>query len=288
MGPAVDHLDRLIDTAAAGAAAGGAKRQPQRRHLRIVQPLALSPDLNDAASQQPDEVSADRHDRLQRLMARLAVEGQVRREDLAHSMWPSLSRDRALAMLRVNLAHLNEYLEPDRVEGAAPQFIEADARQVRLRSPLSSGTTEFEQKLRHSQRCDRDGRWTDAAVAYGAAEAAFNLDHLVELDDATARTERMRLTALRWWAAVRLGEIRLERTDIVGAHRQAASAAEAGPLDERAHRLLARCLHAKGDAEGAAWQLRALMARLTKAGLGPERATLRLASQHQVRQPAAG
>src|SRR4029077_19770095 len=116
------ELRRLADSDDAGASAGAAAGATEllralapvpTDHLtiRVLGPLQLERggvELRDAGL---------RRTRVRQLLALLVTERVARREQVIDQLWPDMTKETASQNLRVTLAHLRRFIEPERAAG---------------------------------------------------------------------------------------------------------------------------------------------------------------------------
>jgi DNA-binding SARP family transcriptional activator len=219
--------------------------------------------------------------RVRQLLAYLVHHGRVARRRAAEDLWPSMDTARAMSNLRVNLAHVQSVLQPDRESDQPPWFVRADDHTISITlEGLILDVPRFEDAERRARLLDHAGQTADAIADYRAAVDLFRGEYLEDLPEPEwAQVERVRLSALALAARCRLGELLLSRGEPEQSAWHAAIALGDEPLHERAARLLAEALVAQGDRGAARRAMEVTLARLADHGLHPERATVRVAER---------
>lgn len=218
-------------------------------------------------------------DRVRQLLAHLLLHRTVSRRRVAEDLWPELATDKALANLRVNLAHLQRALQPDRDRDVAPWFVRADGDTISIApSGFTTDVTEFELGCRRARAFDDESRTGPAIEAYRAVVGLYRGPFLQEWPDAAwADAERVRLHSMAVGARCRLGELLLARGEPEQSAAHAAAALRDEPLHERSACLLVHALVAQGDRASARRTIESLVGRLADHDLSPERSTEQLA-----------
>jgi LuxR family transcriptional regulator, maltose regulon positive regulatory protein len=219
--------------------------------------------------------------RVRQLLAHLVHHRKTSRQRIVDDLWPGLDTTKALHNLRVNLAHLQRVLQPERQRDDPPWFVRSTEQTITLVDEcVVVDVDEFEDTHRRARALDDRGRSTEAAALYRKAVDLYRGEYLEELPEAAwAEMERARLHALALGAQCRLGELLLARGEPEEAARHAADVLRTEPLHERAARLLAEALAAQGDRVAARRSLEGVLARLTEQRLRPEHATAKLAER---------
>jgi len=252
--------------------------------LRVLGSLELL--RNGAVVDDP----ALRRERVRTLLQYLVAHGEGRRDDLAATIWPELSRAAAANNLRVTLVHLRNLLEPDRDAGAPSFFLRqsGDLVSLRLGDGLGLDADRFEAAVVEAETAARLGDPAGALARFDDAVALFRGDYLADAPDPTwghERRERLRaclVTALRRAAELRLGRNELDRA--VG---DLTRALEIDPLDESVLRAYAL---ARERRDGHAMARGALARCLEKlaAVRAPDAETRRLAARFGLPVPPLG
>lgn len=218
-----------------------------------------------------------RRKRVQDLFVYLLTHPNATRRGAAAALWPDLPDAKAAANLRVNLTHLHAALEPDRLPGARPFFVDATATELRLmRGSIDVDTDAFDRYINQGTTAEADGVPTSAMEAYRAANELYVGTYLPEVDDDWVEPERLRLSSLAHSALCRTGELTLSRGEPEEAITAAVRAQRLDALSERAHRLSIRCHLALGSESSARAVAKTLTDRLITDGLSPDRETAQL------------
>jgi DNA-binding SARP family transcriptional activator len=214
--------------------------------------------------------------RVRQLLAHLVHHRKVTRRRVTEDLWPGMETSKALSNLRVNLAHLQRVLQPERGRDEAPWFIRADDQFITVNGEgLVLDVAAFESADRVARQLDHAGRTTDAVASYRSALGLFRGEYLEDIADAEwAEVERIRLGSLALSARCRLGELLLARGEPEESAWQATVALRAEPIHERASRLLAEALIAQGDRASARRTMEVTLEQLHASRLRPERATV--------------
>lgn len=228
-----------------------------------------------------------KRERVRELLAHLAVHRRARRRTVAEALWPEFDPEKALANLRVNLAHLQKVLQPGRPSEAPPWYLRADPEWLELVADGVVVDTEvFEELLAQARALDGSGRVRPALDRYGEALALARGELAESWPDARwAEVERLRLRTLVVAARCRSGELQVALGEPEAAARTASSVLVEEPMQERAARLLASAMAAQGDRAAARQVVADLVGRLGEAGLAPEPETTLFARQHGISLP---
>ncbi|HSL56293.1 MAG TPA: BTAD domain-containing putative transcriptional regulator [Acidimicrobiales bacterium] len=286
VGPVLDRLpdarphllaigERHRHAPTAGWASARAQRLPARpadelrldllgpTTLRRGETVVLDPDWTGRA-------------RVRQLLAHLVHHRKVARRRVVDDLWPGMETAKALANLRVNLAHLQRVLQPERGRDEPPWFVRADDQSITVASDgLVVDVHRFEDTDRRARSLDQGGRSTEAIECYRAVVDLHRGEYLEDLPDAEwAEVERVRLGALALGARCRLGELLLSRGEPEESAWHATAALRGEPLPERAARLLTAALVAPGDRAAARRAMEGVLARLADHHLHPEHATV--------------
>ncbi len=219
-----------------------------------------------------------RRERVRALLAHLVVRRLWTRAELAAALWPDLDEQAGINNLRVNLRHLQSVLQPDLAPDEPPWFVRvADDRIALVDSDhLTVDADDFEAHLEAGWAAD-DGGVPGAAMDHLLLALDLYRGEYLEAMTGPAGVEfdRLRLRSGFVRGAIRAGELLLG----LGHHRRAIDlagrAVSAEPVNEAAHRLLARAIAAGGDKAGAIEVLDDACARLRAEGLEPEAETNR-------------
>jgi DNA-binding SARP family transcriptional activator len=224
-----------------------------------------------------------KRERVRELLALLLLTGGMSRVRAAELVWASLPRDKALANLRVNLAHLQKILQPGRGD-TSPWFVQATAEMLSLApAGIRSDLADFETAAADARLLDGEGQTRRAIELYRAAAALHRGGLLEDLPHAAwADADRSRVQALATGVLSRLGELVLACGEPEEAASWASRTLQMEPLHERAGRLLVRALAGQDDRAGAVRAMRRLLAELADEGLAPESATFDLARSMDV------
>jgi DNA-binding SARP family transcriptional activator len=214
-----------------------------------------------------------RRERVQQLLAFIALRRDVARNDVAAELWPDLSPEKATANLRVNLHHLQQALQPER-GGEPPWFLRTTNSRLQLvRDGVIVDTEMVDAAMADAVRAEGAGLPSLALSHYERVAELADDELLPEFESEWVVYERMRLRSIAQAAASRQGELVLARGEPEAAMGIAARAQRLDPLSERAHRLAIRChlaLGSTGAARDAAVLLRSV---LLDAGVTPEHET---------------
>lgn len=305
------HLVELAASAASVGAPGADQMLEQvpdaRRHLlqvaEMVQEKSASQWATNRASRLPARPAEDlvvdllgparlrrggatvtdakwvRRERVRQLLAFLTLHGRVTRRRAAEALWPDLDPNKAGANLRVTLSYVQDVLEPGRQRGDMTWYLQSDPEFLQIDcTRLVVDTDQFDRFSKEARTLDHGGRGTAAIEQYRNAVALVRGDYAADWPDAEwTQLERLRLQAIIVASTTRLGELILVRGEPEEAGSWATRVLRAEPSDERAHRLLARSLHAQGNTRGAVKTLDLLGDQLRADGLSVDRETQRLA-----------
>ncbi len=269
---ALDHPTPSIAGAAAAALAVGPVRPERVLELRILGSMEL---LVDGA---PIDAKAWSRERVRRLAAYLVDTRSARRRDIAAAVWPDLDDKAAAQNLRVNLAHLNAVLQPDRPAAEPPWFVRAEGDTLRLHSDgLVVDAWVLDRLLDDARQADQRGAPAEALDSYRRAVGMYRGHYLDELADSPiGQFERIRLRSAAALAGARAAELLLARGEPEEAMRLADRSIEIEPLLERAHLARIRAVLATGDRAAARATAALLIERLTEVGLAPEPLTAKV------------
>jgi len=253
------HRDRLGEHASALLVALPARPAYDLR-IRTLGAMGLYRD--GVAVTSPEWV---RRERVRQLLAFLVERRRVTRSDIIGALWPDLEPDRASANLRANLNYLHRALQPDRLEGDPPWFVQLDGDALALASDgLEVDAWDFDRLVVEARAAETERVPGVALERYLTAVELYQGDYLAPWADATwGDFERIRLRSLAAAAACRAGEILLSRGEPEEALRLATRASDIEPMLERSHRLRIRALLGTSDrpaARRAAELLRRLLA----------------------------
>lgn len=219
--------------------------------------------------------------RVRQLLAYLVHHRRVLRRRLVDDLWPELDATKSLQNLRVNLAHLQRVLQPERERSEPPWFVRATDQAITVVTDgLSIDVDRLEELHRRARQLDGSGRSTEAVTSYRDALALDRGEYLEELPDAPwAEVERARVHALTLAARCRVGELLLAKGEPEEAVAFATDALRIEPLHERAVRLLVEGLCAQGDRAAARRALQHALGQLATQGMRPEPASLKAAER---------
>lgn len=269
---ALDHRAPSIARAAASALAAGPARPDRPLELRVLGSMELLVDGDRV------EAKAWSRERVRRLAAHLVDVRSARRREICEAVWPDLDEKAAAQNLRVNLAHLNGVLQPDRPAAEPPWFLRTDGDVLRLHvDGLVVDAWVLDRLLDEARQADHRGAPGEALDAYRRAVAMYRGDYLAEFDDSgIGQFERIRLRSAAALAGARAAELLLACGEPEEAMRLADRSIEIEPLLERAHQARIRAVVATGDRAAARATAALLVARLAEIGLTPEPATSKL------------
>ena len=209
--------------------------------------------------------------RVVELLQLLIEHRRMTRDQVIDQMWPTLQGASARNNLRVNLAHLNKMIEPDRSD-SPPWHVRSDGDYITLvASPfLTLDVDEFLRSIESAKLEDKSGLPGTAIAHYQAACELYRGDYLTEsaLTD-IGGDNRVALRLAFVDAATRGAELLVVDARPGEALHLAERAVEVEPLTDAAHAVRLEALRALGrevEAGHAAVQCRRLYADL---GLSP-------------------
>jgi DNA-binding SARP family transcriptional activator len=214
--------------------------------------------------------------RVQQLLAWLLLEAAPSRSALAGSLWPDLTPKQAAANLRVTLASLLDYIEPDR-EPSSSWFVRTSNGRLQLTDEgVTIDVRTFEHHIDQARVAERSGAPSLALDHFRTAFDHYAGDFLPMLDDTDVVHERLRLQALAYNAGCRVSELLLAKGEPEQALRATACARKIDHLAERAYRTEIRCHLALGALTSARAAARHLLVMLADERLRPDRETEQL------------
>lgn len=217
-----------------------------------------------------------RRKRVRELLGFMVERRTVERVDVATALWPNLDRAKAAGNLRVNLAHLQRVLEPNRPQGVAPFYLQADGERLYLHRGVAIDVDLFEAELGEASEHDRAGAPAAAYKMLIETLQRYGGPYLVDFDAVWCEDNRVRFDSLALGAFCRVGELTAAKGEPEQAMKWALRAMQVSQLSERAGRLLANCLLALGDRPGALQVLTQLQQRLEGACLSLDGETRQL------------
>ena len=246
-------------------------KPPYLLRIEVLGPLRVS--RGDA----PAESSELRRRRVRELLCCLVAHRRARRELVADELWPEGAD--SSNNLRVNLAHLQRLMQPDRPDGEPPYFLRADKSWLVLHEGdgVEVDVWRLDAHLDDATDAERTGHPGAALASYRAALALWRGEPYEDAPDADwALPERARLRSRFSTAAVRAGDLLVAAGAAAEARDAAHLAIAAEPLSEPGYRLLIRSHLAEHDSGGARQALDECRAALSRLGLEPEPTTLAL------------
>lgn len=264
---ALDHDQKVVRAAAKAAAAGSPIRPPYDLEITTFGDFGVR---RSDGTEVSDRV---RGGRVQQLIGRLLVDGDLPRSQLALSMWPDLPEKQAGANLRVTLSTLLDAVEPERLSGASWFVDGRDGRLNLIDDGVVADVRRFESCIDAARRAERASRLTVALDEHRRAFDLYRGPFLPQVTDADIEHERLRLDALAYNSGCRVAELLLARGEPEDALRVAVDAARIDPLAERARRIEVRCQLALGATSAARATAERLHELLVSEGLRPDRET---------------
>ena len=231
-----------------------------------------------------------RRARVRQLFAYLVANRTATRDAVVEELWPDVDAEKAQGNLRVNLAHLRTVLEPNRVSGDMPWFVQADGDRLFLADEgVRIDSDELEHHMRDAVRAEGDGLPSEALGHYTEACRLVRGEYLpLMLDGDVGAVDRIRFGSLARTAHCRRGELLLARGLPEEAGAAAAEAIRLDPLSEPAGRLFINCQIALDSRSAARQAAERLLATLADAGLTPDADTRRLVDTVRERSPGTG
>jgi two-component SAPR family response regulator len=286
---AIAHPHRWFERIAATGTEAVARRAQSRIGTLPVRPaytleLTCFGGLTMARSDgQPVDESRTSRARVRQILARLVLQRRVPRQALAASLWPDLPADKASTNLRVNLRHLQDAMQPDRVANGPTWFVQADTDAIWIAGEgIDADVWRFDDHIRRASDAESSGLPSIALSELRNACELYGGDLFGGVEDLEVELERSRLRSLALSSRCRVGELILARGEPETAMHDAVAALRLEPLSERAQRLFIRCHLAVGSTTTARELGERLAGDLRAAGLAPERETEGLLRQLQV------
>ncbi|HRW36699.1 MAG TPA: BTAD domain-containing putative transcriptional regulator [Aquihabitans sp.] len=277
--PTIAHLrrwlGRVVERGAAPAAPAAAARLsvlPARPAFDLT--VRVLGDLDIERSDGASTEGWDRRERVRQLLAYLVLHRRAARSEVATALWPDLPPEKAAANLRVNLAHLQAALHPDRRDDERPWFVDTTGSRLALTDRgLTTDLDLHDRAVAEAVAAEAAGLPSRALEHYRRAIDLYRGPLLADLDVAWAELERIRLQSSAHGAVARVGELLLARGEPEQAMHLAVRAQQLDPLSERAQRLFIRCHLALGSTSSARAAGARLVAELADAGMRPDRET---------------
>jgi LuxR family maltose regulon positive regulatory protein len=242
--------------------------------------ISLLGPLEVIRSGHPVTDPALRRDRVRALVALLAVRRRVTRDEAAGTLWPDFDRVSAANNLRVNLAHLERALEPERSKGEASWSIRREGSVLRfVTGPnVNLDIDLFEHEVDAAARAERDGAPSVALDQLLAAVGRWRGEPFADVPDAEwLDVPRQRLRSRFVAAALRAGQLLAGHGDHHAAELLAQRVLQADPWSEPAYNLLVAGSLARGDRTGAHRAFEKCSAMLDELDAAPSEATQVLA-----------
>lgn len=285
LAPTRSMLTRLAESATAEVAAYASKQltlvadQPlQKVRVLTLGDLQL---LHDGIAFYSRDI--ERRVRVRELFALLINDRRIRRNRAAELLWPDLAPSRALANLRVNLAHLQKVIEPSRDSYGAPHYLRHVGEHLVMGADLEIDFEEFDDLIARALAFDRAGDPVEALALYREGLTLYRGDFLSGMEAPWLEPNRVRLRSLAVNATCRIGELVLARGEPEQALDWAVKAQRLATDNERAARLFVSSLLASGDRAAAHDAFKKLLDHLEQSGLAPEIETTQLAHRLKFR-----
>ncbi len=216
-----------------------------------------------------------RRQRVRELLGLLLERREMTRAEVFEQLWPDMDGQRGATNLRVNLAHLQRVLEPERAD-LTPLALRTEGETLVLHPAVQVDADRLEKELAAARRVDTAGDPAAAMELYADALALYDGPYLAGHEHDWFELRRARLEAEVMAAMSRLGELEAARGEPELALAWGRRALVINPIHERAMRLVASCLAAMDNRPAAVDHLRGGLARLAQYGLEPESATLKV------------
>jgi LuxR family transcriptional regulator, maltose regulon positive regulatory protein len=255
----------------------------QSRPIRPIEPVelhVLGPLMVQRGEAIVDAAAWVRRQRVRDLLALLVEHRSIDRIRLAELMWPDKQPDAAAGNLRFTLSQLIGVLEPNRESARPSWFVRTVGPQLVLAvgDRLHVDADRFEHELDVAAAADRAGAPQQALDALVSACNRYRGDYLSGVSDREwGYYTALRLRGRFVQAATRATELLLAVGELDRAEAMALRAAEAEPVNEAAHRVLAEVFLARHRLGAAREVVSMVLAELERAGMRADTPTLRLA-----------
>lgn len=202
-----------------------------------------------------------RRERVRALLVALVLKPETTREQLAGTLWPDASIDRAAKSLRTTLNYLHGVLEPRRPPGDATWFVRVDGSSVVLNPNLDVDLWTFRELIEQADDAERRGKPNVALPLLLQASRLWRGDLAEDLDLPILELERIHLRSRFVRASCRAAELLVATRRPAEAIEVARPALEVDRWNERSYLALAAAYDAIGDHTSA----RAVMQRAEQA-----------------------
>jgi len=192
-----------------------------------------------------------RRERVRAMLTFLVLNPVTTRDQLAGTLWPDLTSERAHKNLRTTLNYLHNVLEPRRAPGDAAWFVRITGQQVRFHQDSDVDLWQFRTLLEAADEAERNGSPNVALPLLTEAASLWKGDVGSDFDFEWLELERIHIRSQYVRASCRAAELLVATSRPAEAAKVAKATLSADPWHAASYSVLAEAYQALGDATGA-------------------------------------